>query len=111
MTMFGYNVLGFGGVLFNRATSVEYLVVAGGAGGAGGGGGGGAGGFRTATGLAVTGSLTVTVGAGGAGITSASRSMGNSGSDSVFSTITSCWCRWWSCWISLCGINRFRLCF
>jgi hypothetical protein len=69
--------------------SVEYLVVAGG--GAGGGtsaGGGGAGGFRTATGLSVSAgtSYTVTVGAGGTAVSAAT---GGSGSNSVFSSITS----------------------
>jgi type II secretion system protein G len=65
-------------------TQVEYLVVAGGgaAGNSGGAiGGGGAGALRTATGFGVLGPITVTVGKGGAN--------GASGSDSVFSTITS----------------------
>src|SRR5210317_1788108 len=64
-------------------SEVEYLVIAGGAGGGSTvGGGGGAGGYRTATGFPVSeGAHTVTVGAGGAQDTS--------GSDSVFSTITS----------------------
>ena len=82
--------------------SCDYLVVAGGgSGGAGGigGGGGGAGGMRcTVTGTGGSGSLesplslasgtgyTVTIGAGGAGVTN---SIGNNGSNSVFSTITS----------------------
>lgn len=82
--------------LSNPPSSVEYLVVAGGAGGGGAGsgsgipGGGGAGGYRTATGLAVsTGSaITVTVGAGGAGGASGAN-RGTSGSNSVFSSITS----------------------
>ena len=72
----------------------DYLVVAGGGSGSSGGdagyygGGGGAGGFRTNTGLSVTAqSYTVTVGAGGAAQTTAS-SLGNKGSNSVFSTIT-----------------------
>jgi hypothetical protein len=80
---------------------VDYLVVAGGgSGGSGGvgGGGGGAGGMRcTVDGTGGSGSLetalsltaqayTVTVGAGAAGVTAA---MGNNGTDSVFSTITS----------------------
>jgi hypothetical protein len=84
------------------ALTTDYLVVAGGgSGGAGGvgGGGGGAGGMRcTVTGTGGSGSLesplslasgtgyTVTIGAGGAGVTS---SIGNNGSNSVFSTITS----------------------
>ena len=68
--------------------SATYLVVAGGgSGGSGDGGGGGAGGYRTGTAsLNPTLSYTVTVGAGGASATSA---VGNNGSDSVFSTITS----------------------
>ncbi len=77
-------------------SSVEYLVVAGGGAGgnAGGaspdnhlGGGGGAGGFRTATGFAVAAGTpyTVTIGAGGSTVSG----IGNSGSNSVFSTITS----------------------
>jgi hypothetical protein len=75
----------------NAPPSVEYLVVAG---GGGGGryysGGAGAGGYRTASGFSVTAgvSITVTVGAGGAAQTSGSGN-GTSGSDSVFSTITS----------------------
>ena len=87
--------------------TVDYLVVAGGAGaGTGHGGGGGAGGLRstvTATGgggtlesvLAPTLSTnyTVTVGAGGArrsvGATATQYTDGNTGSNSVFSTITS----------------------
>jgi hypothetical protein len=88
--------------------TVEYLVVAGGGGGgsaaasSGLGGGGGAGGFRTSvTGAAsggggsaetvytVTGgtAITVTVGAGGTAVTGNNR--GNTGSNSVFGTITS----------------------
>ena len=70
-------------------TEVEYLVVAGGGGGGGHrGGGGGAGGYRAGTGLSVTAGTdyTVTVGGGGSGVTLAS---GTSGSNSVFSTITS----------------------
>lgn len=74
-------------------SSVEYLVVAGGAGGGDGtaGGGGGAGGYRTATGLSVTAgsSITVTVGAGGSGVYGATSSRGGSGSNSVFGSITS----------------------
>lgn len=83
---------------------VHFLVIAGG--GAGGGtgqaGGGGAGGYRTSWGTGnVSGGLssvetaftptmgtayTITVGAGGAGVTNA---IGNKGSDSTFATITS----------------------
>ena len=84
---------------------VDYTVIAGGGGGAFNGGGGGAGGYRsaktgtngsyTASPLATTTGITVTatafpitVGAGGAGGTNPSRN-GVSGSNSVFSTITS----------------------
>ena len=68
--------------------TVEYLVVGGGGSGASSyAGGGGAGGYRTSTSFAVSGSLTVTVGAGGAA--KATGGTGNTGSDSVFSTITS----------------------
>jgi hypothetical protein len=83
---------------FNTVTpvggyAVEYLVVAGGAGGGANiGGGGGAGGYRTATGFSITSgtSYTVTVGAGGAGgIPAGSTFQGVSGSNSVFSSITS----------------------
>ena len=73
----------------SRASTVEYLVIAGGAGGGYNGGGGGAGGFRTATGFSVAATgLTVTVGAGGAGAGSTAAD-GVNGSNSVFSTITS----------------------
>ena len=81
---------------------IEYLVIAGGGSGGSDGGGGGAGGYRTSYGSgnisgansAVEGDLafikgdtfTVTVGAGGAAVTNA---VGNNGSNSVFSTITS----------------------
>jgi hypothetical protein len=70
-------------------TEVEYLVVAGGGGGGGYGGGGGAGGYRTASGFSVTAgdTYTVTVGAGGAAATVLEK--GISGSNSLFSTITS----------------------
>jgi len=76
-------------------TSVEYLVIAGGGGGAGmkaysnsyGAGGGGAGGYKNATGFAVSGSYTVTVGAGGTQGTNAPSNGGNGG-NSVFGSIT-----------------------
>jgi hypothetical protein len=83
---------------FNTVTPVtgypvEYLVVAGGAGGGANlGGGGGAGGYRTATGFSLNGGVayTVTVGAGGAaGVTGGSAFQGGTGSNSIFSTITS----------------------
>jgi len=79
-------------------TSVDYLVVAGGAsGGSGdahnyGGGGGGAGGILTGTHTVVPStSYTVTVGAGGAAIPPAATTggaVGNDGSDSVFNSFT-----------------------
>jgi hypothetical protein len=89
----------FGGLItgtFNPLTdqktaTVEYLVVAGGGAGGGGiGGGGGAGGLLQAVNFAVvTGSaLTITIGAGGVrGATE--NDIGTSGSNSVFSSITS----------------------
>lgn len=81
------------------AVTVSYLVIAGGGGGGrSAGAGGGAGGYRTSFGtsggnsaaeslLQVSGSFTVTVGAGGPGMTAGSNPP--NGSDSVFSTITS----------------------
>ena len=70
--------------------TVEYLLVAGGgsggaSGNGAGGGGGGAGGYRTETGYAITpGSpITVTVGAGGSGV-----SPGTFGTSSVFGSIS-----------------------
>ena len=74
-----------------RTTEIEYLVVAGG--GAGGHGGGGGGGFRTGTGNPVSGGspYPVTVGAGGAAVTSTpvfARNAGASGADSVLGTPT-----------------------
>ena len=88
---------------------VSYLVVAGGGEGgstapSNGGGGGGAGGYREAKnpdggytaspiastcGLAVTGAIPITVGAGGAQQPNPSNNLGNSGSNSIFSIITS----------------------
>ena len=93
--------------------SVDYLVIAGGASGGGeqpnsyGSGGGGAGGYRESSGTA-SGSYTasplgacvsalpvtaqgypITVGGGGAARTAPTTSIGNAGSNSVFSTITS----------------------
>lgn len=67
--------------------AVDFLVIAGGGGGSYG-GGGGAGGYRefTSQSLAVGTAYTVTVGAGGAQAVSG---VGNNGSNSVFSTITS----------------------
>ena len=79
-------------------STVEYLVVAGGAGGQGarfgsvayrGGGGGGAGGLLSSTGYTITPgtSITITVGAGGNGAT-ASNDVGTIGANSVFGSIT-----------------------
>ena len=70
-------------------SSVDYLVVAGGGGGGSYGGGGGAGGFRTSAAFAISGSFTVTVGAGGPGGLDAGVRTGSNGVDSVFSSITS----------------------
>jgi len=68
-------------------TNVDYLVVAGGgAGGQSFAGGGGGGGVLTGT-LAVSGPITVTVGKGGTG-TATDETQGQTGDDSVFSTIT-----------------------
>lgn len=75
-------------------SSVDYLVVAGGGSGGSsagspntGSGGGGAGGMKVNTGLSVTpgNAYTVTVGAGGTGVTNAD---GNNGNNSVFSSVT-----------------------
>ena len=72
-----------------KKVPVEYLVIAGGASGAGGGGyaggGGGAGGYREGTNHKIKGTITITVGAGGA----ATNSNGNAGTDSVMADITS----------------------
>ena len=80
-----------GTITFNKAGTVDYLVVAGG--GAGGndrGGGGGAGGYRTGS-LSITASgYSVVVGAGGARSTDISGgTRGANGNNSSFSTITS----------------------
>ena len=77
------------------SNSIEYLVVAGG--GGSGGGAGGAGGYRqnypspTSAGLPVTATAyPITVGGGGAGVASSPYPrVGNNGTPSVFSTITS----------------------
>jgi hypothetical protein len=90
-----------GAFIPSEALTVDYLIVAGGGGGGEFGGGGGAGGLRstvTATGgggslespLSLTAqAYTVTIGAGGAGGSTATPKRGVSGSNSVFSTITS----------------------
>ena len=100
MTMFGYNVLGFGAFSASGPYDVDVLVVAGGASGGGyQAGGGGAGGLRDINiALLPRGTdFTVTVGGGGSGYDSSQSPTtyrGNNGSDSVFSgtgitTITS----------------------
>lgn len=75
----------------NSTLSCDAIVIAGGGGGGGEiPGGGGAGGFRAATSLSISTATSVTVGAGGAGsLGSAGTDVGASGSNSVFSTITS----------------------
>ena len=89
----------YSGAYFPLAPSfVDYLVVGGGGSGATssgaanseGGGGGGAGGFRTGIALNITAgtNYNITVGGGGAAVTP-SNTIGNAGSNSVFSTITS----------------------
>jgi len=77
-------------------SNVDHLVVAGGGGGGGdGGGAGGAGGFRTSfpspAGVIPVSAqgYPITVGGGGAGVPNSSSSKGASGSNSVFSNITS----------------------
>src|SRR6056300_1034563 len=99
--------LGFGGTPCAQASTVDYLVVAGGAGSSrDGAGGGGAGGFRESkdstlssphsasplvntTGLTISATTyPITVGAGG-GANVSPCSNGGSGSSSIFSTITS----------------------
>ena len=89
-------------VTVNETISIDYLVVAGGGAGGNNHGGGGAGGLRstvTATGgggtletalnLTAGTNYTVTVGAGGAGTTYSNQNNRTSGSNSIFSTITS----------------------
>lgn len=78
-------------VVPSSGTIGTYLVIAGGGGGGDddgvSGGGGGAGGYLTSTSFAVTAqTYGITVGAGGAQVSSGP---GNDGSDSIFSTITS----------------------
>jgi len=80
----------------DTAQNVEYLVIGGGGAGGrinhaavGGGGGGGGGGVREGTGFAVAATtIAVTVGAGGTAVTSGGVHSGDTGGDSVFSTIT-----------------------
>jgi hypothetical protein len=68
--------------------SVTYLVVGGGGGGAcQNGGGGGAGGFKSATAQLISGSYTVTIGAGGAAINCGSGTTGNDGSPSSLGSL------------------------
>jgi hypothetical protein len=107
-SQYWYHTFGVSGTFTPKvALTCDYLVVAGGGGGANpyinsstiGGGGGGAGGYRTTVGtsggggaaetplsLTATG-YTVTIGAGGAG--NSGSDQGGTGSNSVFSTITS----------------------
>ena len=83
MTMFGYNVLGFGAFSASGPYAVDVLVVAGGGGGGRQkGGGGGAGGLRdiAIAALPRKTDFTVTVGAGGSG-----NSTSQAGSNSEFS--------------------------
>ena len=91
-----------------EAISADVLCIAGGA--AGGylyAGGGGAGGVSYQTGRSITtGAKTVTVGAGGAGVASGSNAQnGQSGSNSVFDTITSNGGGGGAAWISSTGTN------
>jgi rRNA maturation protein Nop10 len=88
----GYRIHTFnsGGTLtFNQAGTVDVLVLGGGGAGGGNnnGGGGGGGGFRYVTDHTVSaGPITVTVGAGGVGTSSAGTAAG--GGNSIFDTIT-----------------------
>ena len=66
-------------------TANVLVVAGGGGGGSGSGGGGGAGGMLYQTGLAVSGSTTVTIGSGGAG---GGAAVPSAGQNSVFGTIT-----------------------
>jgi len=72
-------------------TASALVVAGGGSGGVNTGGGGGAGGYRTGSGLTIdTNSIyLVTVGAGGAAPSTSGNPPGNSGSDSVFYSLTS----------------------
>tara|TARA_R110000824_G_scaffold400626_1_gene608515 strand:- start:399 stop:1145 length:747 start_codon:yes stop_codon:yes gene_type:complete len=75
------------------SAELDYLIIAGGAsGGANSGSGGGAGGrlyLENYTGITSTGDITVTVGAGGAGMSwGVPYGRGNNGADSVFNSIT-----------------------
>ena len=88
-SQYWYHTFGASGAFIpKQSLTCDVLVVAGGgAGGGGGGAGGGAGGFRTSTGLSFSAAnYSALVGAGGAGVYSAT---GNNGSDSVLSSITS----------------------
>ena len=95
---FGYRILGFGSGAGKNTYNVQYLVVAGGGGGGGanmGGSGAGAGGYRTVASKSFEvepgTSYPITVGAGGAKgpVQRPYGDKGSSGSNSVFSTITS----------------------
>ena len=73
-----------------KSLTVDYLVVAGGGGGGRyAGGGGGAGGFKTATAFSCASGTGVTVTIGGGGAGASANGAGTSGSNSVFSSITS----------------------
>ena len=80
---------------FGAPLSTEYLVVAGGGSGGselsdqGTGGGGGAGGYRAGTLSVGPGTYGITVGTGGALVTTPNSTPGNDGSGSTFSSITS----------------------
>ena len=97
MSNFGYNVLGFGAFPSRGAPiDITYLVIAG-AGGGGkqggavgmsGAGGGGAGGHVTGTATVEPGATTITVGAGGAGITGNSSTQGNDGVSSTIAGVS-----------------------
>ena len=89
----------------SNSGEVDYLVIAGGgSGGAQHGGGGGAGGYRAGSNFSVpAGSYSITVGAGGAFATGASPNSGSSGTNSVFSSITSLGGGWGEGWSAGAG--------
>ena len=106
---FGYQVLGFGSGGGPSPYLANFLVIAGGGGGGAhdSSGGGGAGGYRTSFPSGTTidvapGDISITIGAGGAGHVGdpENSAAGVSGSNSVFSSITSAGggggggCRW-----------------
>lgn len=86
-TIHTFTTVGSDTLIINHTGIVSVLVVAGGGGGASGGGGGGAGGLIYNAAFSVTPqTYTVTVGGGGTGRTLGS--FGDTGQDSVFSSIT-----------------------